>query len=84
VTNHKNRSEPILAGRLALFTSSESALRSIQLRRRKIKIAKTPVSPERTGAQRTRKIDHYNGNCKNTPASEGGRYTIKNYSTRWT
>jgi hypothetical protein len=53
VTSHKNRSEPILAERLALFTSSESALRSIQLRRRKIKIAKTPVSPERTGAQRT-------------------------------
>jgi hypothetical protein len=39
----RNRSEPILAERLALFTSSESALRSIQLRRRKIKIAKTPV-----------------------------------------
>jgi len=35
----RNRSEPILAERLALFTSSESALRSIQLRRRKIKIA---------------------------------------------
>ena len=39
----RNRSEPILAERLALFTSSESALRSIQLRRRKIKIAKTPL-----------------------------------------